>query len=281
MINGVSTVLLVEDDVHAAMPLVMGLQDEGFRPLHARDSRQGLDYARSARPDLVLLDAMRPRMEGFRVCRRLREESVVPIIPSTGLRAGMLDDHDHEADRIKGLELGADDYLVRPVSPRELDRRQTSPPDDTLTVQDVVLDRETQQVWRAGELIEMPQREFDPSTISGQRVLRVLMEHAGRAVSRQQLTDAVWGEDWVGYERTLNVHVYRLRQKLEDEPAVPRYIETMRSYGYRFVAGTRQRMESGQSWDGGELSTKLLVVAARHIRSLRQGLVGWGDESSG
>jgi two-component system response regulator RegX3 len=242
MANGFNTVLLVENDVNAAMPLIMGLQDEGFRPLHARDSRQGLDYARSARPDLVLLDAMRPRMEGFRVCRRLREESVVPII--------MLDDHDHEADRIKGLELGADDYLVRPVSlrelaarvraqlrRRELDRRHTSPPDDTLTVQDVVLDCATQQVWRAGQLIEMPQREFD--------VLRVLMEHAGQAVSRQQITDEVWGEDWVGYERTLNVHVYRLRQKLENEPAAPRYIETVRSYGYRFVVGARQRMGNG------------------------------------
>lgn len=101
-----NTILLVEDDVSAAMPLMMGLQDEGFRALHARDGRQGLSYARAARPDLVLLDAMPGPMDGFTVCHKLRQESVVPII--------MLGSHHQTRDRIKGLELGADDYVVRP-----------------------------------------------------------------------------------------------------------------------------------------------------------------------
>lgn len=248
MINRSSTILLVEDDVRTAVSLRMSLQDQGFRAIHATDGRQGLEWAKAAQPDLVLLDTILPQMDGFAVCQTLRQESVVPII--------MLSPSGQEQDQIKGLEIGADDCVAKPLSfqvllarmrallrRRELDRRQASPSNDRIVVGDpstgpssssggssgqaVVLDRATQQVWRAGQLIEMPQREFD--------VLRVLMEHAGQAVPRQALMDEVWGEDWVGYPRTLNVHIYRLRQRLEDDPSVPRYIQTVRSHGYRFV----------------------------------------------
>lgn len=232
--NGSSTVLLVQDDAGTAVRLLRGLQDEGFRPLYASDGRQGLAYARAARPDLVLLDAVLPRLDGFAVCRTLRAESVVPII--------MLSANGRTEDRVRGLELGADDVVARPfdlrelvarmralLRRRELDRRQLSPPDDRIAIGDIVLDRAAQQVWRAGQLVEMPQREYD--------VLRVLMENAGRAVSRREIMDQVWGEGWIGYPRTLNVHVYRLRQKLEDDPAEPWYIQTVRDYGYRFECG--------------------------------------------
>lgn len=232
MLNTSSTILLVENDMSTALPLIIDLQDEGFRALHARDGRQGLEYARAAQPDLVLLSATLPRMDGFAVCRTLRRESVVPII--------MLSANGHAGDCVRGLEIGADDFIAKPFSSqelvarvrallrrRELDRRQVCPPNDRIEVGDIVLDRAAHQVWRAGQLIEMPQREYD--------VLRVLMENAGQAVPRQELLDQVWGEGWIGYSRTLNVHIYRLRQKLEDDPSAPRYIQTVRRYGYRFV----------------------------------------------
>jgi len=240
-----STVLLVDDNINTSVPLLSGLQDQGFQTLHASDGRQGLEYARAAQPDLVLLEAMLPRMDGFEVCRTLRQESVVPII--------MLSANGHAEDRIRGLELGADDVLARPFSfrellarmralfrRRELDRRQLCPARDQIRVGDVVLDRLNQQVWRAGRLVQMPQREFD--------LLRLLMENAGQTVPRRELLDQVWGEGWIGYPRTLNVHIYRLRTKLEDDCSAPRYIQTVRSYGYRFAVpatspaeGTRQQ----------------------------------------
>jgi len=230
--NRSATILLVEGDVGAAVRLTRGLQDQGFRALHATDGRQGLEYARAAQPDLVLLDAMLPRMDGLTLCRTLRQESVVPII--------MLSANGHAGDRIKGLEMGADDVVARPFSReelvarvrallrrRELDRRQMSPPKDRIGMGDIVLDRAAHQVWKDGRPIDMPQREYE--------MLRVLMENAGQAVSKRELLDQVWGEGWIGYPRTLNVHIYRLRQKLEDDPSAPRYIQTVRSYGYRFV----------------------------------------------
>ncbi|MBS1252765.1 MAG: Sensory transduction protein regX3 [Anaerolineales bacterium] len=232
MATRTSTLLLVEHDAKTAMQLMTGFRDHGFRALHTTNGRQGLEWARGTEPDLVLLNATLPKLDGFAVCRELRQDSVVPII--------MLSALDYEQDRIKGLEIGADDYVVKPFSfqellarvqallrRRELDRRQISPPDDHIVVGDIVLDRATQQVRQAGRPVEMPQREFD--------LLRVLMEHAGQAVQRRELLNQVWGENWIGYPKTLNVHVYRLRKKLEDDPSDPRYIQTVRSYGYRFV----------------------------------------------
>lgn len=228
-----ATILLVEDDVSAAVPLIIDLQDQGFRALHASDGRQGLAYVRAARPDLVLLDAMLPQVDGFTVCRTLRQESAVPII--------MLSTSSHETDRIKGLEIGADDYVVKPFSfrelltrmrallrRRELDRGHAWRPRDRILVSDVVLDRTARQVRRAGCLIPLRRREFD--------LLCVLMENAGHALSRHELLDQVWGEDWVGDPRTVDVHICWLRGKLGDDPSGPRYIQTVHGYGYRFVA---------------------------------------------
>lgn len=228
-----ATILLVEDDVSSAVPLTSGLRDHGFRALHATNGQQGLEYARAVQPDLILLDAMLPRRGGFAVCHTLRQESVVPII--------MLSGPSEESDRVRGLEMGADDYIVEPYSfrelvarvrallrRRELDRWQVSPPSDRIVVGDVVLDRTSRQVWRAGRLVEMSQREHD--------LLRVLMENAGEAISRQDLLDRVWGKGWIGDPHTLNVYICWLRRKLEDDPSAPRYIQTvLRSYGYRFV----------------------------------------------
>ena len=226
-----ATILLIENDVSSAVPLTIGLQDQGFRALHAMDGQQGLEYARAAQPDLILLDAMLSQMDSFAACCTLRQESVVHII--------MLTACGHETDRVKGLGIIADDYLVRPFSFQELVTRmqallrrreldfQTSPLSDCIAVGDIVLNRAARQVWRAGRLVEMAPREYD--------LLCVLMENAGKLVSRQDLLDQVWGKGWIGDPRTLNVHICWLRQKLEDDPSAPRYIQTVRRYGYRLT----------------------------------------------
>lgn len=227
-----TTILLIEDDEIIAEPLIFGLQDEGFRVLHATDGHQGVEMARAEQPDLILLDVMLPKMDGFAVCRTLRRESAVPII--------MLTARGQELDRVMGLEIGADDYIVKPFSfremlarvratlrRRELDRGGVSPPSERIVVGDIVLDRTARQVWRAHQQVELRQREFD--------LLCVLMENVGKAVPRHELLDQVWGENWIGDPRTLDVHIRWLREKIEDDPSTPRYIQTVRGYGYRFV----------------------------------------------
>ena len=227
-----ATILLVEDDDTIAEPLIFGLQDEGFRVLHAHDGQRGLELARTEHPDLILLDVMLPGMDGFTVCRTLRRNSAVPII--------MLTARGQELDRVMGLEIGADDYVVKPFSfrellarvratlrRRELDLGRASPTGERIAVGDIVLDRTARQVWRAGRPLELRQREFD--------LLCCLMENLGRAVPRHELLDRVWGENWIGDPRTLDVHIRWLREKVEDDPSSPRYIQTVRGYGYRFV----------------------------------------------
>ncbi len=227
-----ATILLIEDDVSFAVLLTIGLQDRGFRALHATDGQQGLEYARAAQPDLILLNAMLPKMDGLAVCRILRQESVVPII--------MLSVGGHETGHVKGLGIGADDHLVKPFSFRELvarmrallgrgemDCRQITPLSDRIVVGDIVLDRATRQVWRAGRQVRMSPRKY--------ALLCVLMENEGKAVSRQGLLDKVWGKGWFGDSHTLDVHICWLRGKLEDDSSAPRYIHTVRGYGYRLV----------------------------------------------
>lgn len=227
-----TTILLIEDDEGIAEPLIFGLESEGFRVLHATDGHQGLHLARTASPAVVLLDVMLPGVDGFSLCRTLRRESALPIL--------MLTARGQELDRVMGLELGADDYIVKPFSFRELvarvrailrrrqlDRGETPAPLDRLVIGEIVLDRTARQVWRAGRPVELTQREFN--------LLGALMEHAGQAMSRQELLNLVWGEDWIGDPRTLDVHIRWLREKIEDDPAAPRYIQTVRGYGYRFA----------------------------------------------
>jgi len=227
-----ATILLAEDDVSIAVPLVLGLQDAGFRVLHAVDGHWALDLARTAHPDLAVLDVRLPRMDGLAVCRTLRRTSAVPII--------LLTAPEQERERIRGLELGADACLVKPFDLRELLTRiavvlrrcdlgngNGTPSPDSIVVGDIILDRTTRQVWQAGRPIRLRRREFD--------LLSVLMENAGKAVPRRELLNRVWGKGWVGNPRTLDVHICWLREKLEEDPSAPRYIQTLRGYGHRFV----------------------------------------------
>lgn len=229
--DNATTVLLIEDDERIAEPLIFGLQHEGYQVLHTTDGISGLELARKHSPHIVLLDVMLPGMDGFSVCRTLRSESGVPIL--------MLTARGQEMDRVMGLELGADDYIVKPFSfrellarlrailrRRELDRGESPSRSDRLIAGDITLDYTARQVWRSGQPVELTQREFD--------LLWVLMKHAGQALRRDELLDLVWGEGWIGNPRTLDVHVRWLREKLEDDPSQPQCIQTVRGYGYRF-----------------------------------------------
>ncbi len=230
-----TTLLVVEDDDSISEPLIFGLRAEGYAVLHAADGASALELARRDSPAVVILDVMLPDMDGFAVCRRLRSESAMPII--------MLTARGQELDRVMGLELGADDYIVKPFSFRELlarvravlrrralDRNEATPATDRLVVGALVLDRTARRVWRGGQAIDLSQREFD--------LLAALMERPGHALHRQELLDRVWGEEWIGDPRTLDVHIRWLREKIEVDPSSPRLILTLRGHGYRLADDT-------------------------------------------
>ncbi len=227
-----STILLIEDDPMIAEPLLFGLESEGFRALHAATGPDGLRLAREAAPDLILLDVMLPGMDGFQVLRKIRQESTVPVL--------MLTAREQEMDRVMGLESGADDYIVKPFSFRELLARvranlrraamsQTAPAEpEQIIIGPIRLDRAAHLVRRHGEVVDLTEKEF--------ALLEALMTRAGQAVHRHQLLDLVWGEGWIGSPRTLDVHIRWLREKLEETPSTPQLIHTVRGYGYRFAA---------------------------------------------
>lgn len=223
-----STLLLVEDDQTLAETLRYNLDREGYTVLLATDGVTALEYARRDQPDLVLLDIMLPRLDGFSVCRILRKESDVPIIMLTAR-------HD-EVDRIAGLELGADDYIGKPFSLGELlarvrailrrtDRRPANDR-EVLDAGTLKIDTGSRRVWRGGGELTLSQKEFD--------LLTCLVRNRGMALSRDVLLERVWGYDFLGDSRTVDVHIRWLREKVEAEPGRPVYIQTVRGVGYRF-----------------------------------------------
>jgi DNA-binding response OmpR family regulator len=234
------TILLVEDDELILESVRYGLEQTGYQVLTALDGATGLALAREKQPDVVLLDVMLPVLDGYQVCRRLRNESKVPII--------MLTARGEEPDKVIGLELGADDYVVKPFGMRELVARiraqlrrteiQSAPAqakaNQMVCVGAVTLDLDQHLVTKAGQPVELRPREFE--------LLAVLMSQPGHAFERGELLDAVWGIDWIGDTRTLDVHIRRLRQALEDDPSDPRYISTVRGRGYRFARSGEVRV---------------------------------------
>ena len=197
----------------------------------AEDGQAALELARRHAPDLIILDVMLPELDGFEVCRILRRESEVPIL--------MLTAKGEEIDRVVGLELGADDYVTKPFSTRELMVRvrnmlrrtsmvsaATHDAPNVLAAGDLVIDLVSHTVRRDGEPIYCRPREFD--------LLSLLVANKGRALSRDEILDRLWGHDYIGDTRTVDVHVRWLREKIEPEPASPRRIVTVRGFGYRF-----------------------------------------------
>jgi two-component system, OmpR family, response regulator RegX3 len=225
----VTRILVVEDEESFSDALGYMLRREGFEVAMAATGPDGLEEFDRAGADLVLLDLMLPGLSGLEVCRQLRQRSEVPVI--------MLTAKDAEVDKVVGLEIGADDYVTKPYSPRELVARiravlrrnaneaiEVAAP--TLSAGPVRMDVERHVVSVSGEAVPLPLKEFE--------LLELLLRNAGRVLTRGQLIDRVWGADYVGDTKTLDVHVKRLRSKIEPEPSAPRYLITVRGLGYKF-----------------------------------------------
>jgi DNA-binding response OmpR family regulator len=224
------TVLVVEDEESLASTLSYNLRKNGFNVVSAIDGVEGLQAARRDHPDVIVLDLMLPKMDGLEVCRRIRADSDVPIL--------MLTARSEELDKVVGLEMGADDYLTKPFSMRELMARVRAllrrsagrePVEDgsRVVIDALELDVRGRTVHRQGTEIALKPKEFD--------LLFFMAKNAGQVFSRQQLLENVWGYDFFGGSRTVDVHIRWLREKLEETPARPRYILTVRGVGYKFV----------------------------------------------
>jgi DNA-binding response OmpR family regulator len=220
------TVLVVDDEPTLVATLKYNLEHEGYKVVTASDGDKAIALARAERPDLMILDLMLPAVDGLEVCRILRREMSLPILMLTA-RAG-------EVDKVVGLEIGADDYVTKPFSTRELLarvrallRRTVTPLDEEVLVSgDLRVDMKRREVTRGDKPVELKPKEME--------LLIYFMRNKGRAFTREQLLREVWGYDFYGDSRTVDVHVSWLRQKIEDEPGKPVRILTVRGVGYRF-----------------------------------------------
>ena len=222
-------VLVVEDESSIAVPLEHHLAREGFEPTVAASLAEAREAFARGGPDVVLLDVMLPDGDGRDLCREIRAGSDAIIV--------MLTARGEEVDRIVGLEIGADDYVVKPFSAGELvariraiQRRGSTAASRRrpITIGDLSLDPASREVTKAGEVVELAAKEFD--------LLHLLMSRAGEVVGREEIMDRVWDPHWFGPTKTLDVHISWLRKKLEDDPAAPRYISTVRGVGFRFAS---------------------------------------------
>jgi two-component system phosphate regulon response regulator PhoB len=235
-IGQASRILVVEDEELIREMLVVALEEEGYEVITAADGRSALEYFKNSEPstgespfDLLILDLMLPQINGLDICRLLRHQgNSVPIL--------MLSAKGSETDRVLGLEVGADDYLTKPFSMRELvarcrallrrQRLSTLPQLPVLKYKDVTLNPQECRVLVRGQEVSLSPKEF--------RLLELFMSYARRVWSREQLLDQVWGPDFVGDSKTVDVHIRWLREKLEQDPSHPEYIVTVRGFGYRF-----------------------------------------------
>lgn len=222
-------ILIIEDEESVLEPLELLLSNEGFKVDTAKDGRAGIDKFNDVGADLILLDLMLPEVSGTEVCKRIRQTSNVPII--------MLTAKDTEVDKVVGLEIGADDYITKPYSTRELIARinavlrrritESSPSNSgQLIAGPVKIDIDKHTITINGLPASLPLKEFE--------LLEFLVRNSGRVLTRTQLIDRVWGSDYFGDTKTLDVHIKRLRAKIESDPANPTYIQTIRGLGYKF-----------------------------------------------
>ena len=221
-------VLVVEDEQSLREPLVFMLEKEGYEVIEAENGQVAIEKFESLGADIILLDLMMPKLDGNQVCKQIRLSSNVPII--------MLTAKDAEVDKVVGLEIGADDYVTKPYSTRELLarmkavlRRKIEPSvetDSVLVAGELRLDSDRHQVTLSGRPIAFPLKEFE--------LLELLMENVNRVLTRGQIIDRVWGANYFGDTKTLDVHIKRLRSKIEEDPARPKYIQTVRGLGYKF-----------------------------------------------
>jgi DNA-binding response OmpR family regulator len=223
-----SKILIVEDETPLLQTVSYNLEQEGYQVIQAQDGLAGLDAARAERPDLVLLDIMLPGIDGVEVCRLLRKEMDIPII--------MLTAKAREIDKVVGLEVGADDYVTKPFGMLELlariraalrRARTDAKKDEVLRSGDIEMDPGSHTVRVAGNEVELRPKEFD--------LLHALISNRGRVLERSQLLERVWGEDEYIDAGTLDVHIRRLREKIEADPSSPRHVITVRGIGYKFA----------------------------------------------
>ncbi|MFL5802910.1 MAG: response regulator transcription factor [Roseiflexaceae bacterium] len=225
-----TTVLIIDDDSRLTEPMQYQLEALGYLVLVAPDGNSGLGMTLSHKPDVIVLDIMLPGINGWQVCQEIRTFSQVPIIMLTALGA--------EVDRIRGLELGADDYLTKPFSFQELvahiksilrrvqwDQRKL--PDSQLIIGRVKLNLAARRAFKDGVELTLRYKAYE--------LLSLLMQQAGTVLTRELLFNQIWGTGWLGDTRTLDVHIRWLRQKIEDDPSRPQYIQTVRNVGYRFI----------------------------------------------
>ena len=224
------TILVVEDEKAIADILVFNLEREGYATLAAYDGNDGLRLAQEGAPDLILLDVMLPGIDGFEVCKRVRADSDTPII--------MLTAREEETDKVMGLELGAEDYITKPFSMRELMARVKANMRRTLSGEErekqpaqqgggLRISQENGMVYKNSRALELSAREFD--------ILCFLAQAPGKVFSREELMEKVWGYEYYGDLRAVDVAIRRLREKVEDQPASPRYVMTKRGMGYYFA----------------------------------------------
>lgn len=229
-------IAIIEDEQVLVETLVYNLNKAGYRTITALEGYQGLEMVRREKPDLLILDLMLPGLDGFEICRQLRKDMTLPIL--------MLTARDDEIDKVVGLELGADDYLTKPFSMRELLarvhallRRATamrpdasestaSAPADLIQSGDLVIDVSRREVQRAGKPLPLKRQEYE--------LLLFLVQNRGKALSREQILEKVWGWDYYGESRTVDVHIRWLREKIEPDRTHPTRIITIRGFGYRF-----------------------------------------------
>lgn len=223
-------ILVVEDEDAIARLISYNLTKEGYNVLVASDGIDALEKIRSEKPDLIILDIMLPGMDGYDICRTIRKENIsIPVI--------MVSAKDEELDKILGLELGGDDYLTKPFSPRELIARvrallrrsqinRDAPDDDVLSIDRIKIDLTRYEVKLDNIVIQLTPKEFE--------LLVYLIRHRGKVMSRDLLLDKVWDYDFAGDTRIVDVHISRLREKIEIDPKNPSYIQTVRGVGYRF-----------------------------------------------
>ncbi len=219
-------ILVVDDEPSLTRNVKAYLENAGFEVRTAEDGLEAIQAARAFRPDLIVLDIMLPGLDGIEVLRRLRQESEVCVL--------MLTAKADETDKVIGLNVGADDYMTKPFSPRELVARiqailrrgRGNPAGAVMTFRRLKIDAEAHRVWKDGVEIDLTTTEFE--------LLRALASHCGRVLSRDQVIEHVWGYDYYGDERVADVHIGRIRKKLEDDAANPTLIVTVRGAGYRF-----------------------------------------------
>ncbi|MCM0648746.1 response regulator transcription factor [Clostridium swellfunianum] len=225
-------ILAVDDEEHIQELLKFNLENSGYKVICCSTGTEALKLAKVEKPDLILLDVMLPGIDGYDVCKEIRKDNNISSIPIIMITA-----KSEELDKILGLELGADDYMTKPFSIRELlarvkavlRRTTIQPIDKSYRFDNIIVDFEKHEVTKEGKRVELTLKEFE--------VLEILIKNKGRVVTREFLLDKVWGYEYFGETRTVDVHIRHLRQKIEEDDKSPKFIETIRGVGYRFNIG--------------------------------------------